>query len=205
MSSIESRIDEFVAFHEIDPEIKDELCVLVTGCMEDLFKHVFTQPIPESKPKKVLKAEKVEDPATCETLEDLRNCTTGILNQFCKGNNLKVGGNKKELMDRVWRHLQGESSDQDNVKKPKAEKAVPEKHVCSGNNIAGTPCGVPGTEEFEGYHFCWRHITDAHKFLALKQVASEPVAKPAKAPKAKAVKSKKSEIVVDQELESEDF
>jgi len=207
MSSIESRIDEFIAFHEIDPEMKDDISELITGCMSDLFKQVFSQPVPESatKAKKVLKAEKVEDPATCETLEDLRNCTTGVLNQFCKGHNLKVGGNKKELMDRVWRHLQGESSDQDSVKKPKAEKVVPEKNVCSGNNIAGAPCGVPGTEEFEGYHFCWRHITDANKFLALKQVASEPVAKPAKAPKAKAVKLKKSEITVDLEIESDEF
>ena len=186
MSSIESRIDEFIAFHNIDPDMKDDISEMITGCMSDLFKQVFSQPVPESatKAKKVLKSEKVEDPATCEALEDLRNCTTGVLNQFCKGHNLKVGGNKKELMDRVWRHLQGESSDEDQGRKPKAGKKVPEKHACYGTNAAGAPCGLSGSEEFGCHHFCFRHITDAQKFL----VAPEPVAKPAKVSKAKVAK-----------------
>ena len=184
MSSIESRIDEFIAFHEIDHDMKDDISELITGCMSDLFKQVFSQPVPETtKAKKVLKAEKVEDPATCEALEDLRNCTTGILNQFCKGHNLKVGGNKKELMDRVWRHIQGESSDEDHGRKPKAVKIVPEKHACYGTNAAGAPCGLSGSEEINGHHFCFRHIADAQKFL----VAPEPVVKSAKVSKAKAV------------------
>ena len=44
MASIESRIDTFIAEHEIDPLMKDDICALVTGCMEDLFKHLFNQP-----------------------------------------------------------------------------------------------------------------------------------------------------------------
>jgi hypothetical protein len=190
MASIESRIDTFIAENGIDAKIKDELCVLVTGCMEDLFKHVFNQPVPESenkKAKKVLKAEKVEDPTTCENYEDLRNCTTGVLNQFCKDHGLKVGGNKKEIMDRVWRHIQGESSDEDKSSrgKPKKEKKVPEKHTCAGTNVAGVPCGSSGTEEFGGCHFCWRHITDAQKFIDAQEskgAETEP-AKVKKAPK----------------------
>jgi hypothetical protein len=192
MASIESRIDTFISEHDLDTDLKDELCVLVTGCMEDLFKHVFTQPVPESetkKAKKVLKSEKVEDPASCETYEDLRNCTTGVLNQFCKDHGLKVGGNKKEIMDRVWRHIQGESSDEDKSSrgKPKKEKKVPEKHACCGTNVAGVPCGSSATEEFGGSHFCWRHISDAQKFIDAQNTESEPVPeKPKEKKKAKA-------------------
>jgi SAP domain-containing new25 len=197
MASIESRINAFIAEHELDADIKDEICVLVTGCMEDLFKHVFTQAVPETetkKAKKVLKADKVEDPASCENIEDLRNCTTGVLNQFCKDHGLKVGGTKKELMDRVWRHIQGESSDEDKSSrnKPKTAKKVPEKHACCGTNIAGAACGSSGTEEFGGHFFCWRHIEDAQKFVdaidkqapKTKEDAPEPVAKKTKASKA---------------------
>jgi hypothetical protein len=207
MASIESRIDAFIASNELDKEIKDPLCALITEAMGDLFKHVFNQPVPNEgtetgKAKKVLKADKVEDPTTCESQEELRNCTTGVLNQFCKDNGLKVGGNKKEIMDRVWRHMQGESSDEDKStrNKSKAAKKVPEKHVCAGNNIAGVPCGSSGTEEFDGCYFCWRHISDAQKFIDAKKPkaaasanAPESVAKSkAKAPKASSAPSKKS-------------
>jgi hypothetical protein len=192
---MELRIENFITEHELDPDMKDELSNLVSGCLDDLYKHLYNQPVPQSqtatKAKKVLKSEKVEDPATCETLDDLRNCTTGVLNQFCKEHGLKVGGNKKEIMDRVWRHMQGNGSDEDKStrNKPKAEKKVPEKHACSGTNVAGVPCGVSATEEFGGCHFCWRHITDAQKFI--DAIAPEPVAKTkAKVPKAKEAKPK---------------
>jgi hypothetical protein len=194
MASIESRIDTFIAEHEIDPLMKDDICALVTGCMEDLFKHVFNQPLPETetktKAKKVLKADKVEDPATCETFEELRNCTTGVLNQFCKDKGLKMGGTKKDIMDRVWRHIQGESSDEDKSTrgKGKATKVVPEKHACSGTNSSGTACGSSGTEEAGGCYFCWRHITDAQKFVDA-MADSKPVVAPAKPKSAKVAKA----------------
>ena len=178
MASIESRIDTFLAEKGLSTDLKDEICVLVTGCMEDLFKHVFTQPVPEtekSKSKKVLKSEKVEDPTTCEDREQLRNCTTGVLNQFCKEKGLKVGGNKSELMDRVWRHIQGESSDEDKSTrgKPKKEKVVAEKHACFGKNSAGGDCAISATETFCGYHFCHRHIADAGKFISKSEKPTE--------------------------------
>jgi hypothetical protein len=193
MASIESRIDTFIAENNLDNEIKDSLCALITDSMGDLFKHVFNQPVPDNgstgtatKAKKVLKAEKIEDPASCESEEDLRNCTTGVLNQFCKDHGLKVGGNKAQIMERVWRCIQGESSDEDKSSrgKGKAEKKKEaEKFPCAGCNIAGAPCGSSGTEEFGNRHFCWRHISDAQKFID----ASEPVAKTeAKVSKAKA-------------------
>jgi len=88
---------------------------------------------------------------------------------------------------------------------------VPEKHACYGTNAAGAPCGLSGSEEFGGHHFCFRHITDAQKFL----VAPEPVVKPTKASKAKVVEPtkpakpvKRSNFVPktpEPELESEDL
>jgi hypothetical protein len=187
MASIESRIDAFIAKHNLSTtEIKDPICALITDAMGDLFKHVFNQPVPDSgtttKAKKVLKAEKIEDPASVENQEDLRNCTTGVLNQFCKDQGLKVGGNKKDIMERVWRHIQGESSDEDKSSrgKTKSEKKTAEKFPCAGCNISGTPCGSSGTEVHGEYHFCWRHASDAEKFIAAmkpKTVVSEAVAK----------------------------
>jgi hypothetical protein len=229
MASIESRIDAFITEHELETSIKDELCVLVTGCMGDLFKHVFTEPVPEAtKTKKVLKSEKIEDPTTCETLEELRNCTTGVLNEFCKSHGLKIGGNKKEIMERVWRHIQGESSDDDKSSrsKPKAAKKTVEKHVCGGTNLAGVPCGSAATEEFEGCHFCWHHIKDAQKFVNAQNTTkpkkpepkkTEPEIVPAESStkhakptkqRAKYVPTKKPEPVVsdiDDELVEEDM
>ena len=226
MASIESRIDSFLSAHNIDVSLKDDICALVTGCMEDVFNHVFNQPVPEAvskKTKKVLKAEKIEDPASCTEFDDLRNCTTGVLNQFCKDQNLKIGGNKKDIMDRVWRHIQGETSDDDKSSrsKIKAEKKVPEKHICGGTNSSGAPCGVAGTEEFGGCHFCWRHITDAQKFID-KPLLPEPVTekkkkqieksdsekKSALKPRSKFVPKKKisePELVTEDEVEVDDF
>ena len=74
--------------------------------------------------KKVIKAEKIEDPATCETYEELIKCTVVALNQFCKDYVLRTGGSKKDLMDRVWRHLQGESTNDDQGRKTKPKVIV---------------------------------------------------------------------------------
>ena len=213
MASIESRIDTFIAENKLRADLKDLICVLVTGCMEDLFKHVFTHPVPETtKSKKVLKADKVEDPTSCETREDLRNCTTGVLNQFCKDHTLKIGGNKSELMDRVWRHLQGQTSDEDKSSrnKPKKEKKNSEKHACFGKNSAGAECGISATETFCGYHFCHRHITDAQKFIEAKEKHTESKLKASKSktekpPKSvKASRKKKADPEPEPEQESEE-
>jgi hypothetical protein len=64
-------------------------------------------------------------------------------------------------MDRVWRHLQDESSDEDispRSEKKKKEKKVPEKIECSGVTAKGTPCNVPAeNEKIGGKCYCWRH------------------------------------------------
>jgi hypothetical protein len=226
MSSIETIIDAFITEHSLDTdEIKEPIINLVNKVIEGIFKHIIKEPIPESAPKtksqKVLKADKIEDPSTVENRDDLHNCTTGVLNQFCKDNNLKVGGgNKKDLIDRVWRFLQGETSDEDKSSrgKAKANKKTAEKHECSGCNAKGQPCGVAGTEERNDMWFCWRHITDADQIIAKKSdekpaaaaaASEEPVAEPAKKskepkePKAASKKKKAApvaaELVTDEE------
>ena len=223
---MEIYIDEFITEYELDKELKDPICELFGKCVEALAKHLIKESIPEVEPKskaaKVLKADKIEDPATCESYEQLNNCSTGVLNEFCGNNGLKKGGNKKELKDRVWRHLQGTGSDEDKSprNKPKKEKKVNEKHACSGCNAKGAPCSVAGTEDFNGTWFCWRHITDAEEFLKKKGASdasdvseteeitpSEPPATKTKAtPKSKVApkkKGKKSEPV-EEELETDE-
>jgi hypothetical protein len=170
-SSIETRIETFLTEHELDTDLKEEVQELIIGCIETMFKHLYNIPlvVPEetAKAKKVLKADKVEDPSSVENLEELRNCTTGILNQYCRDHKLKIGGTKKEIMDRVWRHIQGEGSDEDKGRggKVKKEKKVAEKHVCSGFKTDGSPCQLSGTEDKGDCWFCYKHITDADKFL----------------------------------------
>ena len=210
-ASIETRIDDFLETNDLGIDLKDDIQQLVVGCIEDMFKHLFNTPLPAAaaaKTSKVLKADKLEDPATAEKLDDLRNCTTGILNQYCKDHNLKVGGNKKELMDRVWRHIQGETSDDDKSSrnKPKKEKVVPVKHVCSGFNNKGDVCGTSGTEEHSGHWFCFRHIIHADKFIAkMTEAAPEPATEaPAKKRRAPKKKEPEPELVTEEEASDEE-
>jgi len=213
MASIETYIEEFIAEHELDSDdIKEPITDLINKCLGALFKHLYAEQIPENAPakktvgtsNKAKKDEKIENPSQCEKLEDLRNCTTGILNQFSKDNGLKVGGNKKELMDRVWRFLQGTGSDDDQSprSKPKKVKAAPEKHLCFGCNAKGAPCAMAATEEHDDHWFCWRHISSAAEIIE-KKSESEPETEPEKpkktkkAPVVEAEKPKKSKKKVE--------
>jgi hypothetical protein len=175
---MEEIIDQFLVDMELNVALKEPLCDCFSACMGALAKHILDKPIPadatpSSKSQKVLKADKIEDPSTVQNIEELRNCTTGTLNEFCRKVGLKVGGNKAQIMDRVWRHLQGTGSDEDmsSRTKPKKEKKVVEKHECSGCNSKGAPCAVGGTEQYKGHWFCWRHILDPDSFIALKPSA----------------------------------
>ena len=179
-SSIETRIETFITEHELDPELKEEVQELIIGCIETMFKHLYSIPLvvaeETAKAKKVLKADKIEDPSTVENLEELRNCTTGVLNQYCRDHKLKIGGTKKEIMDRVWRHIQGEGSDEDKGRggKVKKEKKVADKHICSGFKTDGSPCQLSGTEDKGDCWFCYKHITDADKFLEAIKKKGQP-------------------------------
>jgi len=126
--------------------------------------------IPE-KASKVTKSDKIEDPSECKELNDLRNCTSATLDEFCKKNGIRVGGTKKEKMDRVWRYLQGNNSEEDMSPrgKPKKDKKVNEKHSCYGCTSKGTPCAAAATVEVDGHWFCWRHEEAASEIIASKE------------------------------------
>jgi ribosomal protein L44E len=219
MASIDSIVDAFITENGLDAaKIKLPLQGLVNKCFEGVFKHIYNAPIPEtgssSKPKaqKVLKADRIEDPATCETRDELLHCTTAALAAYCKKRSLKVGGNKTDVVDRVWRDIQGTGSEEDKSprNKAKATKKVAEKHQCSGCNAKGEMCAVVGTECFPDtdYWFCWRHIVDAAEFVAKLDDPNQPkpkerAPKPPKAAKAEAKPKKKSKAKAESELESE--
>ena len=181
MATLDEIINDFITEHDIDtPNFNVELMNLVNKVFEAFIKINLGTKIPENEPKtaktqKVLKADKIEDPSTAENRDQLNNCTTGILNEFCKSNNLKVGGNKTQIMDRVWRFMQGTTSDDDmsSRNKPKKEKKKTETHKCSGCNAKGAQCAVAGNEQYGEYYFCWRHIVDAAKFIENKQSDTE--------------------------------
>ena len=83
-------------------------------------------------------------------------------------------------MDRVWRHLQGNNSEDDISPrgKPKKEKKVNEKHSCYGCTSKGTPCAAAATVEVDDHWFCWRHEESAAEIIASKETA-KPAAKSA--------------------------
>ena len=211
MTSIENIIDSFIAENELDSEIKEPIIDLINQCMNGICRQILSDKIPETpvaavtktKSQKVLKADKIEDPSAVESREELHNCTTGILNQFCKDSGLKVGGNKAVIIDRVWRHLQGTSSDEDKSSrsKTKVNKKVSEKHACSGCNSKGIPCGVAGTEQVEDNWFCWRHRDDAVEFLKKTPSEIEPEIETKVVVKPKVLK--KTQAKVGSEVESE--
>ena len=181
MSTINDRTDAFIAKHDLPDtdEFRNFLGDFVSGCWGDHFKIVSGETIPDDKKSsaKVSKADKIDDPTDCKERDDLRNCTAGTLNEFSKTNGLRVGGNKKEIMDRVWRFLQGNNSEEDISPrtKPKKEKKINEKHDCYGCTSKGTPCAVAATVEIDNYWFCWRHEETAAEIIESKE--SKPVEK----------------------------
>jgi len=158
MSTIVSRIEKFIADNELDVDVKD-MEKLVKACFGDLFELMKETPVHSIVVKE--KSEKLDDPSKAQTRDSLRDCTKEILNVFCKENGLRVGGTKKEVMDRVWRFTQDESSDEDispRSEKKKIVKNVVEKLECCGITAKGTPCNVPAEEEqICGKCYCWRH------------------------------------------------
>jgi hypothetical protein len=176
---MESMIDKFISDNELDNEIKDPIVDLINGCFTDYVSHMASEWLkaPASNKKESSyssgtkpKKNKLENPSDATSLEDLKNCTSVILNEFCKKNKLKIGGNKKDIMERVWRHIQGEGSDEDKGRgnKSKKEKSKKESHACFACNAKGIPCGLVANEEFKGKWFCFRHIDDAETIISNK-------------------------------------
>jgi len=179
MANTTNRIDAFITENGLDENIKDALIEVVNGCFSDYIGHMskewLSTPVSNGKSSaSKTKKEKLDDPTEATCIEDLRKCTTIILNEYCKNNGLKVGGNKPEISGRVWRHIQGDSSDDDvsSRSKPKKVKAAKEVHSCFACNSKGAPCGIAATEEYNGHWFCFHHIDNAADLVSAKKSAS---------------------------------
>jgi len=122
--------------------------------------------------KTVSKVEKLENAADAESLEQLIStaCNTALLNDYCRENGLRIGGKKAEVAGRVWRHLQGESQDDDISPRSKPKKAPKKKesHQCFACNAKGQPCGLAADNQHEGEWFCFRHIDSADEIIEKK-------------------------------------
>ena len=198
MANVDTRIAKFISDNNLDESIMDKLTELVNECFGDLAvavaKQVKATATTGNSSIKALKADKLDDPTDAESFEDLRRCTSVTLNTFCKEKGLKVGaGTKKDIMERVWRFLQGNSLEDDNSPRSKPKKLVTksEKHQCCGSNSKGVACGTSATEECDGKWFCWRHITEVHNGTIYAVGDSENEAEPAPQvvkPRRKAVK-----------------
>ena len=136
----------------------------------------------EPKPAKAAKAERkvLENPAEATSMDSLNGCTIQILAKWCKDHEMKVGGKKEEVVARVWRHLQGETSDEDKTpkarpRKKSAESAAP--HVCDGVTKAGKPCVLAGTSCVDEKWLCFRHNPDLSKETASEKKAIDSLEK----------------------------
>jgi hypothetical protein len=161
-NTMDDMISTFISENGLDEDIKDNLTALVHSCFSQYVGFMSKEWLsaPPNGPK--TKKEKLDDPTQAENRDDLRKCTAIILNDYCKENGLKIGGNKSDIMDRVWRHVQGDSSDDDlgRASKPKKEIAKKEIHACSSCNAKGIPCAISANEQIDGKWFCFRHIPE---------------------------------------------
>ena len=192
MSSIQSRINEYITEHGLEQsEYSDSLFELVQLCISDIVTGIRKTVVVKSsvsKFPKEPKQQKYDNVSDVENYDDLDEFNVPTLNAFCKENGLKVGqGTKKEIMQRIWRFIEGNSSDEDKPreKKPKVVKKE-ERHPCSSCNSKGEPCGTSATEELNGCHFCWLHYkaekakppaVEPEKPVVKKTVVKKPVKK----------------------------
>ena len=189
-------IDQFIAAHELDASAKEELIDLVNKCFTKYVTHMSSEwlaadthvPAKKAVAKKgTSKADKLESVDEAESLEQLVStaCTTTILNDYCRENGLRIGGNKKEIAARVWRHKTGEALDDDVSPRSKPKKVVAKKevHQCFACNAKGQPCGLAADNQHESEWFCFRHIDTADEIIEAKN-APPPAPKPKASPKA---------------------
>jgi len=103
-------------------------------------------------------ADEIKDPTDCKTRKQLHNCTIKTLNDFCKKQNLKVGGYKTEAIDRVWHYLQGTVEDL----YPEFVVPPPKQKCCAVDQRYNKRCKFVGSElhKDSGKYFCWSHIYD---------------------------------------------
>ena len=223
MANMQIRINEFIATNNLDESVTDSLIELVNGCFSDYVSHMskewLTADVSAKPAKKVAagKGQKLLTASDAESLEQLKStaCTSVTLNDYCRENGLRIGGTKKEIAERVWRHLQGEQNDDDVSprSKPKKVPAKKEKHQCFACNAKGQPCGISADNEFEGEWFCYKHIDNAEDIIEKRVVELSESTTKASTTKASTSKPssrkpsagiKKAKAPVEEELSEEE-
>jgi len=188
---MDSIVDSFLNEYSLtDPGAKDSLIEVINSCFKvyaqymskDLLGSEGTTKEPKESKKepktpkaKTPKVPPLENPADATSLAQLGECTIQVLSKFCKEHSLKVGGKKDSVSLRVWRFLQGETSDEDRSvkgsvksangpKKDSKEPVVPggespqEPRECCGMTKSGAQCVLAGTRERDGMWYCFRHL-----------------------------------------------
>jgi len=178
MAAMDQILNTFIDENGLADDIKEPIIELMEKCFMVYTKALIQEYKPETtmennkvtmSTKQTVKSskhtKKIETPTEATCLEDLRSCTSVSLNDFCKQNEIRVGGNKKDVMERVWRFLSGETLEDDNtsVSKKKKPSTKKEHNVCSCTNKKGKPCALSGTEEMNGKWYCFRHFEEAPK------------------------------------------
>ena len=190
---MDSIVDTFLEKYSLaaDPGAKDSMIDTINSCFKVYAEYMskdlladkkVNKAAKESKPKdetpvkaaKTSKAERkvLENPAEATSMDALNGCTIQILAKWCKDHEMKVGGKKEEVVARVWRHLQGETSDEDKTPKARPRKKSAEstaQHVCDGVTKAGKPCVLAGTSCVDGKWLCFRHNPDLSKETAAEK------------------------------------
>jgi len=171
MATMETIVDEFISKYKLNEQAKDDCINVINNCFKAYVDHMhrefITTAIPgtDTSVAKKTKAntgskESFDNPAEAESVEQLQKCTIQVLGKFCKEKQLKIGGKKDEVVNRVWRFLQGESSDEDRTPKnrPKKKPAT-DFNVCCGLTKSNEKCVIAGTDQGQdGKWYCWRHI-----------------------------------------------
>ena len=192
---MDSIVDTFLEKYSLaaDPGAKDSMIDTINSCFkvyaEYMSKDLLAVKEPRAKAAKTAKADKaessakpakaakadrkvLENPAEATSMDALNGCTIQILAKWCKDHEMKVGGKKEEVVARVWRHLQGETSDEDKTPKARPRKKSAESaatHVCCGVTKAGKPCVLAGTSCVDDKWLCFRHNPELSKETAAEK------------------------------------
>ncbi len=132
------------------------------------------------------------------TIEQLQSNVRGEqLKEYCRNNGLKIVGSKPDIVQRVFRHLNGEPAEADwsprskvtSVSTKASSKAAKEKHSCCGVTQRGQPCSTSAEHSTpDGNWWCWRHkpeittepvVVTPNKVVAETKPKTEVVTKPA--------------------------
>ena len=177
MANMEIEITQFLTANELDAGLKEATIDLVNKCFAIYIGHMssewLTAPV-QVPSKKVIaksKVEKTGDPTECDSETDINlRCTTAVLDEYCRIHKLRIGGEggKAARVSRVWRHMHGESDEDDFSprNKPKKTPAKKDPKKCSCLTAKGAPCAAAATNERDDHWFCYKHIEQADEFLA---------------------------------------